>query len=181
MKRFFEIKKGTKAHELFHRLFTFENDWWALQTEIEAIIESPMKKNLALATERLSLSNPPEHLRDQFVKNYDRDGFLNAKVRSDVNKKWLAFVEEHKLEIPYIHHIAEELGISRIFGNTGIYLHRAHNVGFTYYFEGVTDATKGPGKAPDFTNEITEAEFLRRRADQIEKDAKAKENDNDKN
>lgn len=181
MKRYFEIKKDTRAHELFHHLFTFENDWLALEEEIEKIIESPMKKNLALATERLALSNPPEHLRNQFVKNPDREGFFNAKVRSDVNKKWLAFVKEHKLVIPRLHHVSEELGISRIFGNSGVYLHMAHNVGFTYYFEGITDATKGSGKAPDFTIEITEAEFLRRRADQIEKAAKEKENENDEN
>lgn len=183
MKRYFEVKKDTRAHELFHHLFTFENDWWALQTEIEAIIESPMKKNLAIVTERLLLSHPPAHLRNQFVKDYDRDGFLKARVRSNVNKKWLAFVEKHKLEIPRMHHVTEELGISRIFCNAGVYLHMAHNVGHTYYFEGITDAAKGPGKAPDFTVEITEAEFLRRQADQLEKVAKEKEkeNENDEN
>jgi hypothetical protein len=177
MKRFFEIKKDTRAHELFHRLFTFENEWLALEKEIEVIIESPMKKNLALATERLLLSNPPAHLRDQFVKNCDQEGFLKAKVRSDVNKKWIAFVKEHNLEIPRMYHVTEELGISKIFGNAGMYLHMAHKVGDTYYFEGITEPTKGPGKAPDFTIEITEAEYLKRQAEQLEKDEKKKGNE----
>jgi hypothetical protein len=176
MKRFFEVKKDTKAYELFSDLFNFELKWLALEKEIEEIIKSPMKKNLCLNINRLLLSNPPEECRDQFVKNPDNEGFYKAKVRSQMNKDWLSFVKEKGLYIPYIHFIAEELNISKVFGNDGVALKTAHKLGDKYFFEGLT-TIKGSGKAPDFTIEITEAEFLRLRADQLEKDAKEKGND----
>lgn len=98
MKRFFKVKKETREWDLFNKLWTLQDSWLAIKDKLDAFFGCDIHHNLAVSIHELYMSDPPEHLRDQFSKNPDRQGYYRAKSNSKIHKQWLEFAKVHQLE-----------------------------------------------------------------------------------
>jgi len=114
MSKVFKIKPDTKEWELFHKLWTFEDVWREKMGDIEKLLGCSVDRNLAVNTHTLLMKNPPEHLRDQFSKRADKEGFYRAKSKSAIQKQWTDFCKVYNLEAFTPYDLIWRLGLPSI-------------------------------------------------------------------
>lgn len=164
MSRFFKVKSGTKEWELFHKLWTFEDMWRDKMSDIEKLLGCNPDKNLAVSTHTLLMKSPPEHLRDQFSKRADRDGFYKAKSRSAIQEKWTDFCKVNQLEAFSAHNLIWKLGLPS-FEDMNAFKCFYPLMEGDYYFE----LREGRGwSGYSWAIEVDEPSFLRLKANWLE-------------
>ncbi|NOU54943.1 hypothetical protein HN020_09300 [Brevibacillus borstelensis] len=167
MPRYFKVLSGTKEWGLFNKLWTFQDGWLTIKNKLDDFFGCDIHKNLATNIHELYMKNPPDHLRDQFSKNPDKQGFYRAKSNSSIRKKWLEFVKAHQLEDYNTTRLLWELEISTDDMNAIKAFYPMMDG--DYYFE-LREGKKWTGYS--WAVELDEPTFLRLRADWLESNNK---------
>lgn len=92
----YEATEGTEAYELIHKLFHYTDKWHENQEAIEAFLGFPMVGNLIVDEKRLTvdLGMLKKH-RPEWMTNFKKNTSpAEAKIHSQVNKQWIALVKE---------------------------------------------------------------------------------------
>lgn len=102
MPTFFEVLPDTKEYESAWKVFHWVDDWYKddVTKDLEDALGVKVNQNLVCWPHVLQLKEIPEGTREQFKKNRVdvKGGYAyEAKVRSNLNKKFLAIVEKHGL------------------------------------------------------------------------------------
>lgn len=103
MKKFYRIKKDTEEYQTAYNIYHFKKAWRNQEFEKEfwEVIGVPPLNNLLIWPYALSLNTIPVGTRDQFKKNKrpSASGYVfEAKVKTDLNKKFLELVKKYNLE-----------------------------------------------------------------------------------
>lgn len=95
----FEIVKG-KEHDIAYKLATFPIKWMNddVTRDLNESLGIETEKNLAIYPGQLHLRHVPESMASQFKIKRTRDGYNQAKVNSEINKKFLELVQKHDLQ-----------------------------------------------------------------------------------
>jgi len=97
---YYEVKPGTEAHQLIKDGREMKRKWNSKEmgnkmAEFLGIESGFINSNLFLIHGQLVMTNPPDHLKDQFKKP-NRKGHCGAK--QELNKKWIDFCKENELK-----------------------------------------------------------------------------------
>lgn len=96
---YYEVKPGTEAHSLIKDGREMKRKWNSEEmgnkmAEFLGVERGFINSNLFLIPGQLVMTNPPDHLKDQFKKP-NRKGHCGAK--QEINKKWIEFCKENGL------------------------------------------------------------------------------------
>jgi hypothetical protein len=157
-----KIKKESEAYELIYKCYHYHEKWNEHKVEIEEFLGFEKNENLYHSVSALYI-NPKmikEEWKDQFKKNTSP---AQAKSGSKINKQWIALCKKLGLEV-------HDLQSFRI--KFGLYFHgfSIHNFSDEYYIE-FKDGLSG-GSLNDWAEAISEPDFLRIKADYLEKNPK---------
>lgn len=98
MSVFFEILPNTEPYTIADQLFNYQKNW--NNKEFEAEIETlgiKMNGNIVMWPYCLEVQTVPDSLRDQFKKNRNSKGRLEAKKKSSINQEFLKLVKKYGL------------------------------------------------------------------------------------
>ncbi|MGG3012278.1 hypothetical protein ABEO98_22690 [Brevibacillus parabrevis] len=163
MIRYFKVLAGTREWELFNKLWTYQDKWIELTPQIEKLLGCNIDKNLATNSRDLYLANPPKHLKEQFTKNPDKEGFHRAKSNSNIRKQWLDFVKAYGLNDYNISRLIWDLHIPTSDMNA---IRTAYPMMKGDYYIDLRESNTWKGY--EWAVEVDEPTFLRVRADWLE-------------
>jgi hypothetical protein len=172
METYIKVKEDTEAWNLFNELWTYQDKWRVNREEIEAFLGIPLLKNFYYDINKLTIESNavPEHLKNQFKKNSIP---AVAKSNSKINKDWVELCKKLKLTVVRTSDIAIALNI---FGAVDKYFAPMNG---DFYFQARKDVSNSWDKVDDWSKLewaeiITESDFLRLRADWLEKEENRK-------
>lgn len=167
MSTYLRVKENTDAWTRFNDVWTWEDKWVENQKELEAFLGFDYEKNLYLDCETLTIDPRvlPDEWNEQFKKNSHP---AVAKKTSKINKEWVELCEKLQLKVyNSTRHISFPLDV---YGKIE-----------TLYppMDGVFYCKQKNGKPVDWKiydwiEEVNEVDFLRIRADWLEKTEKEK-------
>jgi hypothetical protein len=157
--RFFEITKDSPAYETVEKLWNKNKVWRAAAPEIEALIQCQVINNLRHVPGRLSLDHVPQHLEAFFNKRQSLP-YRQAKVKSDINKKFREISQKYGLYHASPFDVANILDTVLQSGKETYH----PPIDGRYYFQTEREIGNSAGLV-----ELSEPEFLRMRADWLER------------
>lgn len=112
---YFEIKPGTKECVSADKVYSWKKDWGKddVLIDFEQVIGIDPNDNMEMNPYILRLNDVPVDLRNQFKKNLIK-GRFEAFTKSDINKRYLAVIEKHKLEVYSMTEFAIHFGLGNI-------------------------------------------------------------------
>jgi|GEM_PF-6036114 len=161
MSRYFRVKAGTPQWELFNKLWTYQESWKKVHHQLNQLFGCEVVDNLAANTDRVYMTNPPEHLLSQFSKYPNKDGFYKAKSRSKIHKQWKSFVKVYQLTSYNPIQLIWDLHVDDLNSFDSFYAMMKGD----YYFD-LRD--KASWRGYDWAIEVDETTFLRIRTDLLE-------------
>lgn len=167
MTRYFKVRENTREIELFHKLWTFPIRWNEIKPKIDELLGCDSHDNVAMNVTELYMTNPPDHLREQFSKRPDKQGFYRAKSKSKIEQQWIQFVKINGLTEYSSSRLVWDLNIPSNHGNAIGTLYPVMNG--DYYFKLREGREWGEY---DWAVEVDEPTFLRIRADWLEAENK---------
>lgn len=166
MKYYYEIRPESEAYKDIMHQYLAEEKWNSKEIikQICSLLKvESVNKNLILDPNTLTMSSPPEHLRDQFKKKLSRCGNYLARVNSEINKAWINLCKEHGLISPSIYGIISfKWGL---WGTGNKQLARLEDRFFII-------AEKAINR--DFLNEVSEKDYLQIRIEFLNRQEKEK-------
>lgn len=154
--KYFEITPESPAYKMCGDVWNCNSVWKKAEKDIVELLGT--FKDLAMNARRLYMRKVPDKLKGQFCKC--NRGWYPAKVNSKVNKEFLEIVAKHELYYAGAGEIALILGTAWSRGHESY--HPPMND--KYYFE-----TERSIKQEKGLIEVPEPEFLRLRADWLER------------
>lgn len=96
--KYFEIKSDTREYNLANKIYTSHAEWSKKEVfdDLEKAIGIPITSNLECTPYVLRLHEMPEGTREQF-KSKLIQGKHEAKMSSDLNRRYLEVVKKHNL------------------------------------------------------------------------------------
>ncbi|OMD66033.1 hypothetical protein BSK62_13275 [Paenibacillus odorifer] len=161
-----KIKNGTEAWDLMDKIFNYTKVWEKNEQEISEFLGFPMNKNIAFQTTSLYVTPEAiEQYRPEWDKEFKKqDGELRqVKKNSKLLKQWNELCEKLDLVVYRTYDFSIKYGF--ISGRTFHHYGEGYHISFD---NDDTDISKF-----DWAEEISEPEFLRIKADYLEKVEKA--------
>lgn len=166
MTYFFEIVPGTEPHKIADELFNYPKGW--VNSEVEKEIKAlgiDVNGNLNMWPFCLEVRYVPDSLRDQFKKNRNNRGCLEAKKKSDINQAFLKIVEKYGL----IYRQSSDLTFALKCGFG--YVREYTRIGDRYFAE-TEDGLNSDGldflRKSEALKEVSEPEYLRIKLEYLE-------------
>lgn len=160
-----KIKNGTDAWELMDKIFNYTKVWAKNEQEISEFLGFPMNGNIAFQTTGLYVTPEAiEKYRPEWDKEFRKqDGDLRQlKKNSKLFKQWIELCKKLELVVYRTWDFSMKYGF--IDGRT------FHHYGDEYHISFDNDDTNISNY--EWAEEISESEFLRIKADYLEKKEK---------
>lgn len=159
---YFRVKPMTPEHEICKENTAAGKRWIERLKEIREFVGLE-KFDFECSQSQLGISEVPEHLKSQFLKN-PVGKMYRAKLNSKINKQWIQFCEERNLHEVGSYWIAQQLKVRGLYS-----VFYALNVGDEYYFEVTCGGYEiDHWRGLNYLEELTEPQYLRIKADYLE-------------
>jgi len=170
---YFEILPSNKIYETAYNLFNYHKTWETdeVKEAMKQIGINP-SNNVGMNTHSLQVMNVPSGLESQF-KRRSKNGMYEAKVNSEINKKYLEIVKKLNLKVYNIRDLTHLLsGVVLFSGIRGV--STLGDDPQRYFVEITEDCTQTIGwmRNKEELRELAEAEYLKIRLDYLEKEDK---------
>lgn len=161
---YYEVLPETDEYKMAHNVYYCVNDWRQqnVKDDFKKALGVEIRNSMCTDPNHLLCKSVPDSLKEQFKKNRNSYGHYEAKVKSDINKKFLEVVEKHDLKYYDMVHFTFMFNCC---GNIKSLYHTKVNGVVRYFIEVQNIESK-----PDYFNDhkslksVTESEFLTIRA-----------------
>ncbi|MDN9011084.1 hypothetical protein [Brevibacillus laterosporus] len=158
MGTYVRIKPETEAWDLMNKIFTFQEKWVEHREEIESFLGFSIDGNLYFDINDLVIDR--KMVKPEWEKEFKKNSHpAVTKARSKLGKQWIDLCKRLGLEVYRTSDFYIKFGF---WGTSSKY----HSINSDYFVEFDKDVDLGPR---EWAEEISELEFLRLRADWIEK------------
>ncbi|TPG74007.1 hypothetical protein EEL32_25460 [Brevibacillus laterosporus] len=152
------IKRETEAWELMNNIFTFQEKWVAHREEIEAFLGFPMEGNLYWNIHSLVIDR--KMVKPEWEKEFRKNTHpATTKSKSKLRQQWIDLCKRLGLEV----YLTEDFALT--YGLWGMTT-PLHSIDGSYFVEFKRDFDLSHY---EWAEKVDEPEFLRLRADWIEK------------
>ncbi|MCR8979498.1 hypothetical protein [Brevibacillus laterosporus] len=152
------IKPETEAWDLMNKIFTSKEKWIENREEIESFLGFPMDGNLYININYLVIER--KMVKPEWEMEFRKNSHpAVTKVKSKLRKQWVDLCKRLGLEAYQTSDFYFKFGL---WGTPSLY----HSINSDYFIEFDGDVDLGPH---EWAEEVNEPEFLRLRADWIEK------------
>lgn len=158
------VKENTEAWEIINKVFTYQLKWLEHKKEIEEFLGFEMHDVLYYDNSKLMLK--PSAVKEEWKDQFKKDSYpAVAKSKSKINKEWIKLCKDLGLEVHEIHEFSIKYALIGL-GCT------YHSIDGNYYIE--IKQREFDTSRYDWSEVISEADFLRVKADFVEKEEKEK-------
>lgn len=164
MNKHYEVIKDTDEYNMANKVCYCVDDWRTdeVKQEFGEVLGDEIRNSMCTDPNHLICSVVPDDLKTQFKKNRNRYGHYEAKVKSDINKKFKEIVSKHNLQYFDMIHFTF---MFKCLGNIKQLYHTKVDDKIRYFIEVVNVDSK-----PEYFNDhksltkISESEFLKVRS-----------------
>jgi hypothetical protein len=167
---YFEILPDNNIYETAYNVFNYHKIWETNEVK-EAMkgIGIEPKHNVAMVTNSLQVINVPSGMESQF-KRRSKNGMCEAKVNSEINKKFLEIVKKFNLKVYDIRDLTHKLtGVVLFSGISSVSMLCDDPQRYLVEIPDEHVQSINWMRAKQELKEITEAEYLKIRLNALEK------------